>query len=534
MPVLEQGGFMNIVAHADDDLLFMNPDIAHGISDGLTNTTIYVTAGDAGYDAWYWEERETGAKAAYSVMAGANDWIDETLTVSYGTTSIDVHSSYLSSAPQVRLYFLRLPDGAGAIPDPADYASLARLEDGTRELVSTVDGETSYSRDGLLDVLSGIITQHTPEEFRLQVSEGTYSTGEHTDHLAATEFALEAIAESGDPAATVSHYVNYQSDQLTPNLSPEDAALSLEIMEAYSAHDVGILDEDGNMFPIYLDWTERQYIADSYLVQDMGSPPVDDPPPPVEDPIIVDPIVDDPTVDDPPPTAENVVYSLSDDPDSFLFDVDPMTGEITPKDWFSPSLDDAWDSDEDYIYTVTRIATPTDGSPAISEMFSFDTVAEGVLAPLGSTDPIIEEPADPPPPDDPSPPPAVDDPIVPVNPPPEVNGGTYTLSGADEFLFQINYQTGEISTKDWFIPSFDDAWDQDENHIYELTRTGFDANRTMISRQFLEYQVTPDDALTLISSVDDILLELASDAGIDDPLAMADLDGDPELEDIEA
>lgn len=147
MPFLHQNGAMTIVAHIDDDLLFMNPDIAAGIAAGEGSSSVFVTAGDAGGEDWYWQGREEGAKAAYSLMAGADDWIDEVVTIEQVGKAFDVASSYLESAPEVRLYFLRIPDGAGAIADPADYDSLARLEDGTRatvDTVDTVDGAAAY------------------------------------------------------------------------------------------------------------------------------------------------------------------------------------------------------------------------------------------------------------------------------------------------------------------------------------------------------------------------------------------------------
>lgn len=48
MPVLLQNGFMTIVVHPDDDLLFMNPDIAHSIAEGDVTTSVFLTSGDAG------------------------------------------------------------------------------------------------------------------------------------------------------------------------------------------------------------------------------------------------------------------------------------------------------------------------------------------------------------------------------------------------------------------------------------------------------------------------------------------------------
>jgi hypothetical protein len=68
---------MNIVAHEDDDLLFMNPDLLHDISAGHCIRTIYITAGDAGSGQLYWLSRQQGSEAAYSSMIGSHDiWIE--------------------------------------------------------------------------------------------------------------------------------------------------------------------------------------------------------------------------------------------------------------------------------------------------------------------------------------------------------------------------------------------------------------------------------------------------------------------------
>jgi LmbE family N-acetylglucosaminyl deacetylase len=597
MPVLDQNGAMTIVAHADDDLLFMNPDIFNGIAAGEGSTTIFVTAGDAGYDDWYWQAREQGAKAAYALMAGVDDWQDEVVSVTYSGTTYEVVSSFLASAPDVRLYFLRIPDGAGAIADPADYETLARLEAGTLAAATTVDDAASYTRADLVAVLTALMEAHDPSQFRLQVAEGDFATGEHTDHVHATEFALEALAQFSGTDFQVTHYVNYQSDQLAPNLSPEDAALSLQIMQAYAAFDVGVTDENGNLLPVYLDWAARQYIAETYSFDDLPdgdvTPEPDPTPPPTTDGDVVYSLGDGPdnflfdvnpqtgqitpkewfspslgdawdidedfvydvtliatptngdapvtqlvqfdTVaegvldqtggevlppddetpppddetpppddetpppdDETPPTVDDdVVYSLGDEPDSFLFDVDPQTGQITPKAWFTPSLDDAWDFNDDFVYDVTLIATPASGGTPVSQAVQFDTVAEGVLAQSGGE---VEPPVDDetPPPGDETPPPAKDT-------PPDVANVIYTLGGADEFLFEINGQTGGIEAKDWFIPSYDDAWDQNDDHIYELIRTGTDDSDDIASRELLNYEVTDDDVLILISVTDDLL-----------------------------
>ena len=60
-----------VVAHPDDDLLFMNPDVRASIAAGRQVVTVVVTAGelgDPGNDR-YWKDRERGLLAAYSYMA---------------------------------------------------------------------------------------------------------------------------------------------------------------------------------------------------------------------------------------------------------------------------------------------------------------------------------------------------------------------------------------------------------------------------------------------------------------------------------
>src|ERR1035441_426221 len=63
------GAAMNIVAHEDDDLLFMNPDVLHDIQQERCVRTVFVTAGDAGKGSAYWRQRAVGAQAAYARMA---------------------------------------------------------------------------------------------------------------------------------------------------------------------------------------------------------------------------------------------------------------------------------------------------------------------------------------------------------------------------------------------------------------------------------------------------------------------------------
>lgn len=500
MPDLSTGGKMTIVAHQDDDILFMNPDIAHSIADGEANTTIYVTAGDAGLGPTYWQGREAGAKAAYSVMTGSDAWIDETVALSDGDATVSVASSYLADAPNIRLYFLRLPDGGGAL-EAGEEQQLARLESGDLASVTSKDGANTYTRSDLVEVLTGLMEAHAPSGFRLQLHEGETAAAEHTDHVHTSEFSEEALAAYDGGEVEVTHYVHYDSRLMAENLSPEDAALSLEVMTAYAEHDPAVIAADGGLQDIYVTWTGRQYIADQYSL--------------------------DTDADDAPPPA-NVwpgegawTYGVE-GPDAFLFHINASDGSVAPKDWFHPSLDDAWDQDGDHIYDVTRIAVPADGGAPVSQALMLQTTAEGGLALVSAGDPVQGDTGD----DttgagddatgtgDGT---TGDDPAAPGFAP----GTVFALGGEDAFLFVIDTSTGEIAPQGWFTPSADDAWDRNEDHVYELTRiaTPPDGGPSV------------EETLRLQTVADGVLDPLEGDTGgqadpIDDPDPVADSSSD--------
>ena len=74
-------GGLEIVAHQDDDFLFMNPDVQNQISEGLQTVTVYMTAGESvGNAIDYCQitpcpgrlalDRQQGIRAAYAQMDG--------------------------------------------------------------------------------------------------------------------------------------------------------------------------------------------------------------------------------------------------------------------------------------------------------------------------------------------------------------------------------------------------------------------------------------------------------------------------------
>ncbi|MBT53002.1 MAG: hypothetical protein CMF72_06330 [Mameliella sp.] len=309
------GGDMAIVAHPDDDLLFMNPHIADTIADGDPMTTVFVTAGDAGDESAYWEAREMGAKAAYAQMAGADpaDWVDETVTLDVGGVAWEVQSSYLADDPQVRLYFLRTPDGIdGGGTDTYGFGSLERLLEGDADQITTVDGLVTYSSDDLTQVLGAIMTRHMPDDILLQDDS---SEIEHSDHVHTTELAEAALPLYGEDV-TVTHFTGYISWAEEENLTPDQVALVTGVFETYAAFDPFVTDDAGALREPYTDWVLREYVTEQYSIVDGervdGPLPEDDPEP--ADPEPVDPDPENPTPVDPDPVVPDPIDPAPIDP----------------------------------------------------------------------------------------------------------------------------------------------------------------------------------------------------------------------------
>jgi LmbE family N-acetylglucosaminyl deacetylase len=260
-------GDMFIVAHQDDDLLFMNPTLDVAIDGNGPVTTIYLTAGDAGRDEAYWAGREAGEKAAYSYMADSDVWVDEIVEVAANGTTFDVHSSYLDSQPDVRLYFLRIPDGFGDGSGSGSYGfqSLEQLADGDIDFVTTVDGNMTYTAEDVTAVLSSLMQTHTPDHVHIQDHTTEYADIEHSDHVTAAAFATEAV-EDYNADLTVTSYVGYRSWGLEENLTPEQLEVVATTFDTYAEYDPQVFGSDGALIGAYEDWILREYVADEYTV----------------------------------------------------------------------------------------------------------------------------------------------------------------------------------------------------------------------------------------------------------------------------
>ena len=237
-----------IIAHQDDDIIFMNPDLSDSIARGECTTVVYITAGDAGNEESYWGKREEGAKAAHANMAGISnaDWVDTQINVNNHT----LNASYLASKPGHWLVFMRLPDGMQGEttlvgPGSLRYenVSLQKLWDREISTISAVDQSNSYTREDLIATLSQLVETRDPQSVLthdyLWAPGRYYSDFEHSDHLHTAWFAREAV-ESLSVAPGLIGYRGYNVMDEAANVRDAELLKKWATLCAYAAYDPGV------------------------------------------------------------------------------------------------------------------------------------------------------------------------------------------------------------------------------------------------------------------------------------------------------
>jgi len=229
-------------AHLDDDLLFMNPDIAADIGAGGCVRVVYLTASERGEGEGYMLGRERGVRAAYAYMARQPDlWKADTVVVA----SRHIARFALQGNPRVELWHMRLADpwlgkGWGSL------TPLSRAESVPGQAARTLGPyPETYGREDLVQTLAALIREYEPTAVRHL--DDTISvpytqlcwrcTGHgHPDHIASARLVREAIARvPGNYAET--GYVDYPSQEREANLAEAEIASKTEIFRQYAWND---------------------------------------------------------------------------------------------------------------------------------------------------------------------------------------------------------------------------------------------------------------------------------------------------------
>ncbi|MFC8127149.1 PIG-L family deacetylase [Streptomyces sp. NPDC057302] len=257
---------MQVVAHPDDDLYFMNPEVAATLRAGHRVVTVYITAGESdgrnnipGAAApaepdqpAYASARMQGLRQAYGWMSAKEPgarWSRSALAMPNGAWS---ETAQLGA--QVTLVHLGLREEA--LPD-TPYVGLAELwhgQGGTATTLRTpgspVAEESGYDRGELIDAIAWLLERHRPGVVhyldplpdhqnhdapnRRHFDQPGFS--DHRDHTVAAKFALAALSRNDAWArgrSFVQAYRGYYNARWPANLSAAQLSYKVAALDAY-------------------------------------------------------------------------------------------------------------------------------------------------------------------------------------------------------------------------------------------------------------------------------------------------------------
>ncbi|MFE9791308.1 PIG-L family deacetylase [Streptomyces goshikiensis] len=261
---------MQIVAHPDDDLYFMNPELQQSIADNDQLVSVYVNCGESsGVNKvpgekqpakpdvpGYAGARRQGLRQAYALMATGKDqspWKLEAKALPDGTL---VEVDTLTDHPGIHLVFLGVRQHAAARGGPANSLPVLWTDPAmsTSTLVSTGSPVTTtheVTRESLIAGLAALLNEYKPTLVRtldpdpdMQVHGSKHRPhhdqpgySDHPDHTATALFtyaALERYEGPGkDGSYAVQSYRGYYNERWPHNLPPQIQRAKVDVLNAY-------------------------------------------------------------------------------------------------------------------------------------------------------------------------------------------------------------------------------------------------------------------------------------------------------------
>jgi LmbE family N-acetylglucosaminyl deacetylase len=258
---------MYVVAHQDDTLLFQSPALLQDIQSGRCVRTVFVTAGDAGRPASYWEGREEGAEAAYAQMAGVgDDWTASQIFADGHSIRLET----LDGDPDVSLAFMRLPGGSpsGEGYESHGFESPTKLWKGgtggsapTISSTEAVDGSATYTYQGLIDTLAALIDSFEPRQVVTQNYTEKLAGPDHADHVAIAYFTRAASALYDGPHR-LRAFQDYETSSQPQNVFGELLGAKSFAFYTYGVHDDDACSDEVHCASTeYAKWLLRQYVV---------------------------------------------------------------------------------------------------------------------------------------------------------------------------------------------------------------------------------------------------------------------------------
>lgn len=236
---------ISFVAHQDDDLLFMNPDIASDVEAGYNVWVVYLTAGEVHTRPPfpYADQRIQGERAAYAKNAEVpNNWTYEEMWFN----GHPVATNRLNGT-NVRLVFTYIHGASGGcatetepqVGDP--YGDLYKMLTFSPYVAQPIDGRPAYNKFSFIGMLHAIIAHANPDYIRSGSTIGHRDrpARDHVDHVSAALLVAEANLLPGTNTTWKrrTEYTAYNSASQPENVFGYWRDRKIEIWDEYWPHD---------------------------------------------------------------------------------------------------------------------------------------------------------------------------------------------------------------------------------------------------------------------------------------------------------
>ncbi|HEX7307696.1 RICIN domain-containing protein [Lentzea sp.] len=276
---------LNIVAHHDDDLLFLSPDLMKDLRDGNTVRTVFVVASDYHTYPTYMTERELGIRQAYAAAAGLTALTWRACAVGAGNLS----ATLWTLGNRVSILENRLPDTATA-PENRLWNLYARNTSLTGRPLDFTGAQTT-DRNTMIAFVRAAIADFQPDIIRTTDPSGDLQMQNtpslalenfyfHRDHVAVARMVQTAMLNVS-PVPQVVYYRDYTIRDQAGNQTLADTTFKRDTFRTYAVHDVDVCPNGGVNCPpsggFYDGLMDKQYVADATWFSDIAIPlPEDD------------------------------------------------------------------------------------------------------------------------------------------------------------------------------------------------------------------------------------------------------------------
>jgi len=215
-----------LVAHTDDDLIFLQPDLDDAIARGESVTIAFSMQGLATEPQSHIDDRVRGSETAYGEVAGSQAW-------SCGWTdlgTLPVWHCRLADRP-LAIVYLGYPDG-GKYGDHDD--SLLHLWQGTIASTWTIGAKARrVDKDAMIEAVAELFRVTMPRVIMTEDYSSLHGR-DHSDHMLTAALAITGAARAHTESSIVA-YRGYNSDGEAVNKADVEIAREQELLGFYWA-----------------------------------------------------------------------------------------------------------------------------------------------------------------------------------------------------------------------------------------------------------------------------------------------------------